>query len=264
MGVIRYISGLIFISFFLLSCHRERERDNVVARDAAFAEQLYGDVFNIVNSVASSTDGIRTLELPCVDTVIVDTLSFPKTLVIDFGEDDCFGNDGRVRKGKILVSLTGRYSHEGTTISVTTDNYRVDQAVVNINKTITNAGLNAQAQPYFLVEITGEIVTNEGSMTYSSSRVRTWVNGFSTTDWQDDVYEITGEASGTNRNGKAFSVNIEQALRMELNCAWISSGKLRIEPEQGESRLLDFGSGNCNSGYTVLVGDETYIVNGGD
>ena len=117
---IRNLLLLVSILLVFFACHRERNKNNIVARDAAFAEQIYGDVFNIVNQVASNTDGIRTLDLPCVDTIIVDTISFPKTVVIDFGEDDCYGNDGRNRKGKILVSLTGRYSQEGTVITVTT------------------------------------------------------------------------------------------------------------------------------------------------
>ncbi|MFM7770744.1 MAG: hypothetical protein ACKO8Q_09330 [Bacteroidota bacterium] len=259
-------SILLFISvlFFLVACERRRAKDNAVARDAAFGEQLLADVDNFVHLVSSNTDGIRTLNFPCVDTVLVDTLSYPKTITIDFGEDDCFGNDGKNRKGKIHVSYTGRYSQSGTIISISTENYRVDNAQINLVKTVTNEGLNSNSQPYFSVQAEGDIVTETGSISYVSSRIRTWLSGFSTVDFSDDVYDISGSGSGINRNGDPFSVNITNPLRIQLDCAWILSGRIDIEPADGDLRTLDFGSGSCNAGYTILVGDESYAVNGGD
>jgi hypothetical protein len=90
------------------------------------------------------------------------------------------------------------------------------------------------------------------------------VAGSTTTTPWDDAYEITGSASGINRNDVAYTMTITQALRAEIGCPWLVSGIISISPEGGDERVVDFGSGDCNNGFTVTVGDETTSYGSGD
>ena len=74
----------------------------------------------------------------------------------------------------------------------------------------------------------------------------------------DDVYEITGNGSGVNRNGISYTTTITQALRAKLNCAWLVSGSITLQPQDYEARYIDFGNGACDDDFTVRVNDEIY------
>ncbi|MFN0032895.1 MAG: hypothetical protein ACKVOR_12110, partial [Flavobacteriales bacterium] len=143
---------LIFITAVavtIASCRKEREVvDNTFASDNSTAENMFSDLYKVVDDVSAQTEGIREDGIGCIDTVIVDTTSVPKSITIDFGTDDCVGEDGRIRKGIIFVTYTGRYRDEGTVITVTPQNYTVNGYSVSGTKVITNMGLNDASQPY--------------------------------------------------------------------------------------------------------------------
>lgn len=258
--------ALFFTSLAILtSCRKEKEQtfDIVSARDDARAEQSWNDVFETVDEIASNTDGLKSGNFPCVDTCIVDTLSNPMSLLIDFGDDYCVGNDGRTRTGQILVTFTGRYRDPGTVIVITPQNHYVDGFLIQGTKTITNQGTNGNGQPYFSVVVSDASITapnNEYTVSWNSTRTRTWIQGNNTLALWDDVYEITGGSSGINRNGDPFSVTITEALRLELNCPWITSGTVQITPANGPVRVRDYGDGDCDNNATVSVDGNIYEI----
>ena len=137
------------ITATLFSCRRSRERGfgNGITTDDGTAENLFGDVFKVVDEVSSSTEGIRENQIGCIDTIMIDTLSTPRSVTIDFGSDDCVGNDGRVRKGILNITYTGRYREVGSAITITTDNYSVDGYLIEGTKVIENLGLNEYVNP---------------------------------------------------------------------------------------------------------------------
>lgn len=260
---------LILSILVFTGCRKDRESvlDNTFANDNSTAENLFNDVYKVVDDVAYQTDGIREDIIGCIDTVIVDTLSEPRSITIDFGTDNCVGEDGRIRNGVLFVTFTGRYRDAGTIITITPQNYTVNGYSVNGTKTVTNMGLNSESQPYFSVVVQGSISPpgNAWTTSWNSSRTRTWIEGYNTTSnvW-DDVYEIDGTASGVNRFGNPYTIDITTPLRAEIGCPWLVSGILQIIPDGADTRTVDFGSGDCNNGFTVTVNGETEEFNGGD
>ena len=255
---------ILFIAIATLaaSCRKER-RDTLgssISTDNNTAENMFSDMFKVVNDVSAETEGIREDLIGCIDTIIVDTLSNPKTVLIDFGDDDCAGYDGRIRTGKLYITYSGRYREAGTIITITPDDYTVNGYLLQGQKTIENLGLNASGQLHYAITVSGTVTAPDNSWTISwnANRTRTWVAGQSTTTIWDDVYEISGGGSGVNRNGVSYSSTITQPLRAELGCAWLVSGKITIEPEDYATRYIDFGDGACNSGFTVTVNGQEY------
>ncbi|MFM9985201.1 MAG: hypothetical protein ACKVOK_08220 [Flavobacteriales bacterium] len=261
---------LCIISLVVLaSCRKDREKvlDNTFASDNSTAENLFNDVYKVVDDVSYQTDGIREDIIGCIDTIIVDTISDPRSITIDFGTDNCVGADGRIRNGILFVTYTGRYRDAGTVITITPQNYTVNGYGIGGTKTVTNQGVNDDGQPYFSVLVQGTITApgNAWTSTWNSSRTRTWLEGYNTTGniW-DDVYSIDGSANGVNRYGNPYSIDITTPLRAEIGCAWLVSGILEIAPENADTRVVNFGSGSCNNGFTVTVNGETEEFNGGD
>ncbi|MFM7233171.1 MAG: hypothetical protein ACKOZM_01185 [Flavobacteriales bacterium] len=244
------------------SCRKER-RDTLgssISTDNSTAENMFSDMFKVVDDVSSNTAGIREENIGCIDTLIVDTLSNPKTILIDFGDDACAGNDGRTRTGILHITYTGRYREPGTVITITPENYRVNNHLVEGQKTIANMGFNANGQLYYTITANGTVTepSNAWTISWSANRTRTWVEGQDTPSRLDDVYEITGGSTGVNRNGVNYTSTITAPLRAEFTCAWIVSGQVTIEPEDYATRYIDFGNGECNNGFTVTVNGETY------
>ena len=258
----------IVVILTLSSCQKWREkRDMTTSKDHSLIEGLMDDIYKIADNVASGTPGIKILEFGCVDTFLVDTLSFPMNIMVDFGQDNCVGNDGRVRKGQLHISFTGKYRVPGTVITITPSDFSIDGYEIFGTKTITHEGFNAIGQPYYSVNVESQIVApnNEWTTSWSSARTRTWVDGFdSPLNPNDDVYHITGSGTGVNRNGIAFNMNIEEDLVVNINCPWIVKGIMVITPEEGQEKSIDWGSGDCNNGLTVTSGNNTYEINGGE
>jgi hypothetical protein len=254
---------LIFsLATFVVSCRKER-RDTLgssISTDNNTAENLFSDMFKVVDEVSSNTAGIREDIIGCIDTIIVDTLSNPKTILIDFGDNNCTSNDGRIRTGVLHITYTGRYREPGTIITITPENYTVNGNLIEGQKTIENLGLNGNGQLHYAIAAYGT-VTAPGSawtISWNASRTRTWVEGQSTATIWDDVYEITGGGSGVNRNGVPYTTAITQPLRAEIGCAWLVSGNITIQPEEYATRFINFGDGTCDSGFTVTVNGQEY------
>lgn len=274
MKTFKFIPALLFVAAFsLMSCNRDDEpaNDNFrSAKDDATAENMFDDVLKQASdgillaedSASGNKDMYSQLAGGCATVTITpfDLTTFPKTITIDFGTTNCLGNDGRYRRGVIEVVTTGWYRDSATVITVTPQNYYVDDNQVQGSKTITNLGHNAAGNLHYGIEVNGSVTTSEGIITWTSSRDREWVEGESTTfnPW-DDVYHITGTASGTNVQGEAFTVTITSALQIQFGCRWIQAGSLKIE-SGGHEIVVEYGSGTCDATATVTINGNTYTI----
>lgn len=287
------ITGLLITS----SCKKNKlDELTTTSEDNALAEGLFDDVFKNFSEAAeeegldgggkmgveldytfSSSCATISLIPPAWDTTVsppVWNSTFPKTLTIDFGTVNCTGTDGKSRRGKIISVFTGKYNQVGTVITTTLDNYHVNDYSVDGSKTVTHNGDGS-----FTINVNGNVNSPDGSqgVSWVSTRTRYWIEGSTTGFWTvnpsgvgimglngilDDVYEITGSASGTNREGLPFTVEITTALRVEF-CGWIPEitvGALSIQPEGLKERIVDFGLGSCDRTYTVKIGTKVYSI----
>ena len=72
------------------------------------------------------------------------------------------------------------------------------------------------------------------------------------------TYSLTGTASGVNRNGLVYEMNIVDPLIFSIDCKWIKKGVLDIIPEGLATRTLDYGDGECDSQATLSIGKWTF------
>ena len=272
-----FIAALAVIA--LSGCKKEKEeeidKDTATAEDNALFEKTYNDANDIAdqaaanNSLTSFRIGDNASALSHCAIITHDTISNPHVLTIDFGSTNCLGHDGRSRRGQIIVTYSGAYRDSASTHTITFNNYYVTHYINNIahefhvegSKTVTNMGHNSSGHLYFNIQVNG-LITNSANQqrSWTSSRQREWIQGESTSSWGDDIYLITGSASGTSFAGRAFTVTILTPLRVDLSCRYIVSGSFRLTIQDRPDRTLDYGNGTCNNIATVTINNHTFTI----
>ena len=261
--------------FTVYSCTKNNSSNNTddetqTAADFSFAESTNDDVTTI--SAQSEDDGVTGsfgdstygyLLSPCAN-VSIDNISVPHRIIIDFGTSDCLCLDGKYRRGKILVAYTGRYRDSGSTHTISFDNYYVNNYKVDGTQTVINNGFNTAGNITFSIQVNSTITDTTGNtLTYTSLRTREWVAGETTgglLGWPDDVYSITGTASGTAFSGGHFSANITSPLIVALNCRWVEKGTIEFKPDGKLTRTIDYGNGDCDNKATVSIAGISFNI----
>ncbi|MBK9013745.1 MAG: hypothetical protein IPM82_06460 [Saprospiraceae bacterium] len=243
--------GLLFTA-----CKKDEEttiqsEQIMAAEDQTSSNDLYEDVDEQVDQAIETRGGGGTV----CPTVTIDPAdgSYPRTMTIDFGTDGCTGLDGRVRKGQIVVNLTDTLTNTGAVRTATFVDFYVDDAHVEGTRTLTNLGPNADGNLTFSRTVVG------GKITFPDGEVTTWeanhsmtlVEGGNTAILLDNVWEITGGATGVTRNGKAFTTEIVTPLVKRRACRWTVSGTKTLTID-GKVLTIDYGNGDCDRKATVI------------
>ena len=233
-------------------------------QDLLFAEQLFNDVASVVEG-AFLANGINK-SYPKYITMDNDTSDID-TLIINFGPNNIlFPNPGgKLRKGKINITYTGKYRDSLAVITTTFDNYYVNYNLVQGERIVTNQGRNNKGNMWFTITVNNaSINTANGTINWESTRTREWVNGTATYfDISDDRYKITGSASGTGVNNNIFSMEITDTLNLDLGClptCVIKSGKAKISPNGYADRIINYGDSICDCNYDITINGTTYPI----
>lgn len=246
----------------------------------AEAEKQFDDVFNITASMNSSevgedlgvTANVSSLfELGstttsntarCFIITVVPNIPrvFPKTVTIDFG-NGCLGRDGKFRKGKIVSIYTAPMIVPGAKVSSTFIGYHVDSFHIE-GTHITENTSTLNMQGWKNVVINGKITNS------NNNRWRTWnsvknvlqVAGNGTPHFPlDDVYKITGQATGSNSGGHRWTSLIVEPLIKKFTCPWIVQGTVRLVRD-GRTALLDYGSGGCDNQAVIYINGVPHVI----
>ncbi len=213
-----------------------------------------------------------------------------RNVTIDFGTQGCTGNDGRVRRGKILVTFTrpsntvggfNPFNVVGTSSVITFDNYYTNDVKVEGTKTITVNEFTAPTPNNnfaFLRRVNIQMVN--GKLTFPDGTTHLWntnrnrrLSGVFTPmqtpqQWRSTMLlNIWGNYAGVNRNGVTYSGNCNetQPLLFKYSCPPTIrrpvSGVLTITRSTRPNAVLDFGQGSCDNIFTVTVNGNTYTIN---
>ena len=267
-----------FVCLALVSCKKWRANKESIAIESTRIENAFDEMTNITDqaidgslvyyksgAVVVNRPGQKPIQpkTPCNVLITIDTIAQPHTLTVDWGTTNCDCNDGKTRRGKIVTTFTGSYLAQGTVLTHTPVAYYVNDVLIEGTKTVENMGLNASGKPYFNVAIDGQATfTNGETMTYISSRVRTWTSGFNTPIYRwDDTYEITGSANGNHSNGSSFVSNVLSPVVINIGCGFPVSGVIDFTPSGLPTRTIDYGNGTCDLTFTVTVNGNTYTFN---
>lgn len=198
-------------------------------------------------------------------TVTRDTVSSPKVITIDFGTG-CTNSNGVTRKGKIIVTYTGRYRDAGTVVHITSENYYVNDNKVDIDRTVTNNGTNDNGHYTFNIHSVRTVTYTDGTTSSSTAdKVREWTAGSDTPrNFTDDVFSVTGTATHTSRAGILYDATTVSPLIRKVSCHQFVSGQVKIVRHGNRERFgtIDFGNGDCDDIATVTLDNgRTFSIN---
>jgi len=269
-NLLSFIIMVAAMAFLMVSCENsdiKTTADFSIAEDDVLSTALFDDVFMEVDEAVEIADyqltavgSLKSGTVVCKTITVEkpDTALWPKTITVDYG-DGCEGPNGRIRKGTIIITVTGRYMLEGSQRTVRFEDYYVNDFKMEGIKTITNQGRNDNDDLYFSIALIGGKVSND-SITISKdfSRTRTWISGEDTPRFhKDDEYKIEGSATGVNRRGISYTRTITSPLHTAVVCRWIKSGTVQIVADGKKDRIIDYGDGTCDNKATVTIGDKT-------
>jgi hypothetical protein len=254
------------------------------AQSDALSDAQFDDVFNIAMGVQSSDVGedvgigtgsgitYRTTNANknkstdstarCFTVTVNPTTLhvFPKTVTIDFGTG-CLGKDGKLRSGKIITTYTGPMFRSGSKATTTFDNYNVDSFHIEGTHQVENTSTANILS--WSVKITGGKITNTINnrwRQWDATRIHQQVEGSETPyNLLDDVFQITGNATGANSAGVSWTSDITDPLLRKFTCPWIGQGKIEITRNNNHA-ILDFGDGTCDKKVTITINRISYNI----
>jgi hypothetical protein len=269
MKKIVVLSLLFFVSLLMIlnSCNKKKELDietqSVV--DNALCEQSFLAIQPVVNDKGINENGLKKIATCETFSLIVgDTTDIsprdgtfdngPVTFQIDFGAGGCTGDDGVTRTGKINISTLKKWKKYGNLVSVDLVGYKANGITFSGQVKITlldSVTISTEI-------VNGNCTNGNWSIDYAGTKTMKQIAGFNTRNIAaDDVFSITGNSSGKNRNGRTFTTSISQELIKKSNCKWITSGVLNLTPDGFVTRTINYGNGTCDDDATFTVNGQT-------
>ena len=252
--------------FIFIGCKKSDRDDDTStnsSEDYALATGLVYDIFKVIHQASNTSQGIvssTTIDSSSVfgcDTIIFDDMVNPKTMRINF-DPDCTSSD-LIRNGYIDVNFNGFYDTPGTVTTITLYNYTINDFTF-VSGTIKYQfnGIIDSYPTYSMSFSEVKIQNNQNQkIFYSGNYQLKIIDGESTPLFNDDVYEITGAMTGWAFKGNPFTAQIVNALTINGDCNWVSSGQVLVKPNTKTTRALNFGS-SCDNKITVTLYDINY------
>jgi hypothetical protein len=209
------------------------------------SDAVANDVNLSMESTAGFGKGEGTQSIICDATIVVDTVSNPRTITITYNGTNCLGN--RIRTGVIVISMAQgvRWRNPGAQINVTFQNFKVTRISDNKSITINGTQTHTNVSGGLLINlpqlgtITHTITSSNMSITFDNGAQRNWQvarqrvftynNGIVITETGTHTDgSTTGIAEwGTNRFGQAFTTAIVLPIVLRQDCSFrVGSGKV--------------------------------------
>ena len=182
-------------------------------------------------------------------TVTPNDSTYPKTVTIDFG-DSCVGNDGKVRKGKMVLHFTAPVRHPGSVVTLTFVNYYVNNIHIEGTKIFRNLSEPPALIKWSIETLNGKVTFPNGrGYMYDGIKTVKQIAGMNTNTVLDDVFQIIGNSKTVFNNGLTIKLRVLDPIIKKVVCPWRSEGTLGIQINNRELKL-DYGfpnNGNCDN-----------------
>ncbi|HEV7782934.1 MAG TPA: hypothetical protein VGO58_16780 [Chitinophagaceae bacterium] len=282
--------SLFFCLLMIVSCQKESSRNGTDDQQEMEASQvssesdteaemvfngIFDDAMGVNGDVGIGGTGIFGRVTACPDVTITHLNPpdlFPAKVVLDFGANGCVGNDGHMRRGKIIIHYTGRLLFPGSVATTIFEGFYFDSIKVEGTHKITNTSPSSNTPParQFTVDvINGKLIRPSGNfIEWNSHKVITQIEGLLTPAPLDDIFKVEGNASGKVKRGALIVLwqsTITEPLVKRFNCRWIVKGRVRTTRVNTNTSspwvaVLDFGAGTCDNQATLTINGVTHQI----
>ena len=251
------------IAILIYSCKEEYD-DQInthATQDHLLSEQTFSDVGRIVDE--GFRTGVNNESYPFYNLMNNNTSDID-TLIINFGTD--YIDNQRLYTGKIITTYSGNHLDPLAVITTTFDNYHVNRNLVQGERIVKNEGINSNGNTWFSILVNEASITTlqNGTINWESNIISEWINGQNTYfDNSDDIYKISGTASGNAGNGNDFTVKITSPLEIDLGCyssCLFKSGIAKISQNGYDDRIIDYGDSLCDCNFNLSIEGTNYPI----
>lgn len=179
----------------------------------------------------------------------------------DFGACGGYGFDGITRTGKWRLTFRGGgIKKPGSSLLMELLNYKLSTVTYAADSVVfKSGGMNNGIYTYTISVYNAVCTASTWTISYSSTKA-VQVDTKNTSDPADDVLTVvSGNASGKNREGRNFSVTINN-LTKPANCKYITKGTVQISPSGISTRTIDYGDGTCDDKANITVNGNTFQI----
>jgi hypothetical protein len=181
---------------------------------------------------------------------------------IDFG-NGCLGPEGKIRKGKLSITQTGKYFEPGTIITTVLDGYTVNDILLEGSITMTNISSERTMTPSFSVRLENGKATwsDQSFATRDTDYTRLWKRS----SFHNEVeYFVSGPANGLTRDGGTYTSIINSALSYKWVCLdshqfFPVEGKISFNEDQ-LVYIINYGNGDCDNKFIISLDEHDKLI----
>ncbi len=273
----------IALVLILASCNKTNEVSSLSSVDSqslsteAATDAKVDEVNDIATSALNTNDAPsgrvedRDDRLDCA-TVTKDPNNTKEAgkITLTF-KSDCKDEDGDIRSGKIIITWSGgRWFIPGSVHTITLEEYSINGVSISGNRTVTNVSNATSPLTWNIVGSHKSTWSDGTTASREVKRTRQWVR--SSVSPKEDKWIISqtdpsvAAASGTNRNGKNYSVKITTPLQYFASCGrrvHIPVIGVKVVTTDSKEYTIDYGDGTCDNQITVTINgaSKTITVN---
>jgi hypothetical protein len=267
-------SLMIAFVMILASCNKSNDLvsslDSQSLNNESTMDAQQDEATDIASVALNSNDAFggrvedRDDRLECA-TVKKDSLNTKEagTITLTFN-GDCTDDNGNVRKGKIIIKWQGgRWFVPGSVHVIKLEGYSINGVLIEGTRTVTN--ISTPTSPLTWT-VAGSYKSTWPDGTFAQrtvNKTRQWVR--SSTNPKEDKWIISqtnpnvAAATGINRHGKTYSVQITTPLQYFATCGRrvkipvIGVKVVNIGDPSSGSKVytVDYGDGTCDNKFTV-------------
>jgi hypothetical protein len=266
-------AGLFIVVFtvMLASCNKDESKSNGTQPTTELSTTVQVSVVDdqVNEGIATAmdiADGVEdgSADLRPLNCATIVTNGTQKTISIDFGTGCTNPVTGKTRSGKIVIGFTGdtyqlatqrtiRFVNYKTVDSVMLNGLFTQSNIVRVDNTVSFTlattdftFLFSDGKTHMLVTYTRDFMINLGSLPR---------------DFSDNTTTVSGNTTGINKEGEAYSVNIITPVVFKGECAAIgifypATGAYDIKIGNKPQFNLSWGTGMCDKVVTI-----TYLGN---
>ncbi len=267
-----FLNLVVLVALLLFSaCNKNDEKSFdeksiALIENEAIADSYWNAIdadVNFANNFIGS-NGFKSIidSCPMVYVDYHDSLNSQITITIDFGDEYCETWHGKSKKGKIIIQITDYTALEGSTSTVTLEDFYIDDHHIEGIKTTINNGYDDDNNLDFTVTLEGGKITfPDGSfITRTSNHNHEWISESGWQYWWDYEWLVRGTAGGISKSGVAYSTEIINPVLIKTACKYPVSGTIEINISDVGIFVLDYGNGDCDNEATVSHGDQVWTI----
>jgi hypothetical protein len=261
---------LFFIWIFSLqSCKKTNisEQNTDPKNDIEFVvktEKITDDLLGLVDNTGfddtqqKQKNTFDFLEFPsCLNRTV--TMNSPNhyTITLEFNENGCQCPNGNIYKGTVIIDRMFSINERKFTGSITFDSFYINDIKIEGEASFERVFKNSYGFPESEYEYEFIFTFPNGDIAQSSGeKTTTWIQGFDTPAFSDNVFLIDGETDVLRRNGLEIEIKVLVPIRKIQTCKYYVSGILEIK-ENNQKMTLDFGNGACDNEAVLTYPDGT-------